>query len=172
MKSVIKLLTLACAAALVSCSKEYQPTIDLGPNTLRGFMTADLGNGDQFVSHERFAKKTYIEDQGITTLQIGATEHSYNKNPKVFRSISLNVGVYEGPKTYSLEYGNGGVLVKQYEHETQTFMNKQFEPDSHITIDSDSDGKITGSFYFIATRQANNQTEEIYVSEGKFEAHE
>lgn len=172
MRSIIKLLAVASAVALASCSKEYKPIKGDQPNTLRGFLTADLGNGDLFAADQQLATKTYHEQAGVTSLQITGTEHSYNKDPKTYRNITLSIGAYEGPKWYSLEYGNGAVLVKNYNTDMQVFTHKQFDPDSYISIESDNGGKLAGSFYFIGVRQLNNHTEEIFVSQGKFEAYE
>lgn len=172
MRSIIKLLAVASTVALASCSKEYKPIKDHQPNTLRGFFTADFGNGDLFEADQQLATKTYHEQAGVTSLQITGIEHSYNKDPKTFRNITLSVGVYEGPKWYSLEYGNAAVLLKNYNNDAQIFNHKPFDPDSYISVESDNGGKLTGSFYFIGVRQVNNTTEEIYVSQGKFEAYE
>lgn len=168
MKKLLSVFLIAgLAFGAVSCSSEYDATPELEKgdvkNQLRGEMTAMLNDTLAFEADTKSYTLTSVE--GINAVAISGTEFSEDKDPNFSKTITLSIGDYLGPNTYTFGFTAMAVLTVLEDGVTVQYMADAAE-DAYITITQDGD-KWEGNFQFTARRQ-DGQGEAMRVMQGKF----
>lgn len=153
--------------SLTACQKDYisnpdntEPT----PNPMRGTFTCFI-NGDPF---EGEIKDVYHNTaDGLNTMTFTATEYYPTRRPADYRTITLTIANWEGPKDYQFSSEASGVYKRAYTDQPDQLFNKQvYDEDSKLSI-TQYDSEAKGTFNAKLVNAINN-ADTVYITNGEF----
>ncbi len=173
MRKIVQ-LALTCAGlglftGATSCGTDYDATPEIEgkdtiKNRLRGEFKAMI-DGVQFIADSKVIQDYMVND--MRTISLSAVQDNYNKDPKIFSSITISISNYVGPGEYPIRFDVAGVYTNVDSSGTHSYYAQASDSSlSVINITSDAD-KLEGTFSFV-TKSTGTGGAPIYITNGSF----
>lgn len=167
MKKIASLLAFT-ALTFSACQKNYlsdPEDTDTTPNRQRGTFEC-LINGGKFVGEIQQSFRN--TEDGMNTLTISAIDYDDTRRAEDYRTVSLTIGFYDGPKEYQFHSEVSGAYSRGFTDEvTAVYGLPVYDENTKLNLTKyDSDAQ--GEFSFKVVNMANVY-DTLHITEGKFD---
>lgn len=167
------LMVLLSAGLLTACQKDYSPYEV--PEDQKQIINDAQGevkcliNGENFKSEFQSAYVTTVEGTSFKVLNITGIKYGDERITENANTLTLTVGVYEGPKWYNVNYPASATLVYTHKDNGTTIHNSTISDEEQFLEITEDNGKfIKGKFKVKLTTLGMPAGEFVDISEGEF----